>query len=121
MNRYIFIRRLRGPAVLMLIGVLALLHQMGVLHFWHMFIPLLLILFGVLLLAERAVLSIDGYPPVPSQYADPYSGQYPGQPYAGQGNPLAAAAPQQPPAQPGTSIVPSNPLDITTDRDRGQS
>ena len=27
MSRYILIRRLRGPAILLLIGVLALLHQ----------------------------------------------------------------------------------------------
>ena len=30
MNRYILIRRLRGPAILLLIGVIALLHQTGI-------------------------------------------------------------------------------------------
>ena len=61
MNRYILIRRLRGPAILLLIGVLALLHTSGLIHsFWHLFWPLLLILIGVLLLAERAALAADG-------------------------------------------------------------
>ena len=61
MNRYIMIRRLRGPAFLLLIGVIALLHPMGIIHgFWQLFWPLLLILLGVLLLAERAALAADG-------------------------------------------------------------
>ena len=39
MNRYILIRRLRGPAILLLIGVLALLHTSGLIHsFWHLFL-----------------------------------------------------------------------------------
>ena len=80
MNRYILIRRLRGPAILLLIGVIALLHQMGIVdHFWHLFWPLLFILLGVIMLAERAVLTIDGptmappYPGVPYASA-PYTG-----------------------------------------------
>ena len=41
MNRYILIRRLRGPALLLLIGLIALLHSTGVIHsFWHWFWPL---------------------------------------------------------------------------------
>ena len=118
MNRYIMIRRLRWPAILVLVGVVALLHQLGVGHFFHLFIPLLLILLGVLMLAERAVLAVDGYPPYPGQYADA--------PYAGAGDPLAGAAVAQPTAPPGTSIVPAQPHDLQTgdfenDRDRGQS
>ena len=63
MSRYIMIRRLRWPAILLLIGVLALLHQTGVVpYFWRLFWPLLLILVGVLLLAERAALATEGYP-----------------------------------------------------------
>ncbi len=66
MSRYILIRRLRWPAILLLIGVLALLHQAGVIpHFWRLFWPLLLIMLGVLLLAERAALAAEGYPPYP--------------------------------------------------------
>ena len=99
MSRYVLIHRLRGPAFLLLIGVIALLHQMGVVyHMWRLFWPLALILWGVLLLAERAALEVEGYP----------SG-YPGIP--GQGVPYtqgAAAPPAAPPPPAGTSIVPAN-------------
>jgi hypothetical protein len=96
MNRYILIRRLTGPAVLLLIGVLALLAQADVIRFWPLFWPLLLILIGVLKLAERAALAAEGYPP---PYAGmPYQG-YPNQPYPG--------APVQPPVTE-TSIVPAS-------------
>jgi hypothetical protein len=102
MNRYILIRRLRGPAILLLIGVLALLDKMDVIdHFWGLFWPLLLVLLGVFLLAERTALaSEDQYPPPP----------YPGGFYPGQ------AAGYPPPAgavtEPGTAIVPANSTDL---------
>lgn len=106
MNRYILIRRLRGPAILLLVGVLALLDQAGVIdHFWHLFWPLLLITVGVLLLAERAALAgEDLYPP------------YPGAPCPGAVDPNAP----QPPAQPGTAIVPSHPNDFGSGSSGGQ-
>lgn len=115
MNRYLLIRRLRGPAVLLLIGTLALLDQMGVIeHFWHLFWPLLFILMGVILLAERAVLSIDG-PGVPPYPASPYSGPpYPGSPYPGApypGAPYTGTPTTQPPATPSTAIVPAHDFD----------
>ena len=95
MNRYILIRRLTGPAILLLLGVLALLHQTGVIdHWWKFFWPLLLILLSVLKLAERAALASEGYPPA---YADYSNAQYPG-----------AQGGENPPAAPGTSIVPSS-------------
>jgi hypothetical protein len=65
MNQYYLIRRLRGPAILLLIGTLALLHASGVIERpFHLFWPLLLILFGVLLLAERAALAAEGGDPI---------------------------------------------------------
>jgi hypothetical protein len=64
MNRYIMIRRLRGPAVLLLIGVMALLSQANILG-WGQSWPLILILIGLLMLAERAALASEGYPPPP--------------------------------------------------------
>ena len=64
MNRYIMIRRLRGPAFLLLIGVMALLAQADILG-WGQSWPLFLILIGLLLLAERAALATGGYPPPP--------------------------------------------------------
>lgn len=107
MNRFMLIRRLRGPAFLLLLGIVALLHQTGVVyHFWHWFWPLALILWGVMLLAERAALEIEGYPPM---YQDP---QYPG-PYP----PNPGAAPVPPP--PGASIVPADRNDVG--RNGGQS
>ena len=60
MNRYILIRRLRGPAILLLLGIIALLHESGLVEFWSLVFPLLLILIGVLKLAERAALAAAG-------------------------------------------------------------
>lgn len=116
MSRYIMIRRLRWPAILMLVGVVALLHELGVVdHFWHMFVPLLLILLGTLLLAERAALAVEGYPPYSG--FPPYPGAmdpsmnpggYPG------ANPMTGVP--QPPPQPGTAIVPVHDNDFENDR-----
>ncbi|HEX8810826.1 MAG TPA: hypothetical protein VF742_02420 [Terracidiphilus sp.] len=64
MNRYMMIRRLRGPAFLLLLGVCALLHQMHLLSFGRAW-PLFLILWGVMLLAERAAISQEDMPPYP--------------------------------------------------------
>jgi hypothetical protein len=64
MSRYILIRRLRGPAFLLLLGVNALLAQAHILGWWESW-PLYLILAGVLLLAERAALAAEGYPMYP--------------------------------------------------------
>jgi len=94
MNRYILIRRLRGPAILLLLGTILLMHEAGLLDFWSLFIPLLLILIGVLKLAERAALAAAGD-----------ETPYPGSPYP-YGAAAAPAGTVQP--QPGTSIVPAS-------------
>jgi hypothetical protein len=93
-NRYILIRRLRGPAFLLLVGVMALLAQADILG-WSQSWPLFLILAGVLLLAERAALAAEGYP----------QAQNPGQ-----------AAPQSV----GTSIVPAHTREFENDVTGGQ-
>jgi hypothetical protein len=129
MSRYILIRRLRGPAFLLLVGVIALLAQAHILSWGHSW-PLYLILAGVLALAERAALSAEGYPPPP--YAGgPYQGggsaPYPGVPY--QGPPYQAApypgapntAPGAAPAATGTSIVPANTEEYERDPNGGRS
>lgn len=105
MNRYILIRRLRGPAILLLLGVVALLHQADLVDFWSLFVPLLLILIGVLKLAERAALAAAG-DEVP----------YPGSPY-----PYGAAANPAPAGQPGTSIVPASTQDYGNGPEGGRS
>src|ERR1700721_3067563 len=56
MNSWLLIRRLRGPAFLILVGITALLNQWGVLSFTRSW-PLYLILAGVLGLAERAAIA----------------------------------------------------------------
>ena len=121
MNCYILIRRLRWPAIVLLAGVIALLRQMGAIdHFWHLFIPLLLIMLGILLLAERMALSAEEA----AMPNGPYSGYgnmpYPNAPY--QGGPYGAqpvAAEPQPPAS--TSIVPAHSHDFENDPNGGQS
>lgn len=92
MNHYIMIRRLRGPAILLLIGGTWLLHATGVIdHPFHWFWPLLLILLGVLMLAERMVLTAgDGYP----------QGPYPGQAGTRTVDPQATAGVPPQPEQP---------------------
>jgi len=116
MNRYILIRRLRGPAILLLAGTIALLRQMGLIdHPWHLFWALLFILIGVILLAERTVLTIDG-PPMPPPYAGvPYAGG----PYAGA--PFTGAPIVQTPGTESTSIVPAHSHDFGDDSHGGQS
>jgi hypothetical protein len=106
MNRYILIRRLTGPSILLLLGVVALLHQADLVS-WSIFLPLLLILVGVLKLAQRAALAAAGDEPM-----------YPGSAYPyGTGAP--AAAPTA--AQTGTSIVPAPPQDFGRGSEGGQS
>ena len=97
MNSWLLIRRLRGPAFLILFGITALLSQWGILSFSRSW-PLYLILAGVIGLAERA--AILAAPPVPPVYPGAYaSTAYPQgtPPYAnvptsdvpGSGDPLA--------------------------------
>jgi hypothetical protein len=75
MNTWLLIRRLRGPAFLVLFGITALLNQWGVLSFGRSW-PLYLILAGVIGLAERAALTApQANPYMPSAYSSssPYS------------------------------------------------
>ena len=109
MSRYMMIRRLRGPAFLLLVGVNALLAQTHILG-WGRSWPFYLILAGVIALAERAALATDGAMTQP-----PYPGSpYPGAPYTG--DPAA-----QPPATESTSIVPARTHSFENDPNGGQS
>jgi hypothetical protein len=120
MSRYILIRRLRGPAFLLLVGVNALLAQAHILGWGHSW-PFYLILAGVLALAERAALAAEGgMVPPPPYPGSPYAGApYPGTPYTGAPYPGAPAA--QPPAAESTSIVPAHSHDFDHDPNGGQS
>ena len=126
-NRVIILRRLRGPALLLLTGVIALLDQMNILTWDHAW-PLYLILLGVLALAERAAMATlaaapytgnsgypnGGYPGYPSPGYPSPGYPNPGQPNAyqtsyGQTGPASSATqPSQPAPEPG-SIVPVSP------------
>lgn len=77
MNQWLWIRRARGPAFLILVGITALLNQWDLLSFSRSW-PLYLILAGVLLLAERAALAGVPPPPLPGQPYVPTSGSAPG-------------------------------------------
>jgi hypothetical protein len=69
MNSWLMIRRLRGPAFLLLVGITALLNQWDILSFGKSW-PLYLILLGLMSLAERAALSqahLDGFDPITGQ------------------------------------------------------
>lgn len=118
MNRYIMIHRLRGPAILLLIGVLALLHQMGAIpYFWRLFWPLLLILIGGLLLAERAALASEGYP----MFAGwPWHGTGQGSAYPG-ANSVAGQSPSPSTESGSGALVPSETHDAAKDWNGGQS
>lgn len=103
MSRYILIRRLRGPAFLLLVGVIALLAQADILR-WSQSWPLFLILAGLLMLAERAALAAEGYP------------QVPGAPFQGSQVPAAGQSAQQ---SAGTAIVPAHTHDLGNDVNGG--
>ena len=107
MNRYILIRRLKGPAILLLLGTILLMHEAGLVEFWSLFFPLLLILIGVLKLAERAALAAAGD-----------ETPYPGSPYPYGAAAAPAGTVVQP--QPGTSIVPAS-QDFGKGSEGGQS
>ena len=111
MNSYIMIRRLRFPMILLLAGVIALLDRMNVIYdFWRWFVPLLLILLGVLLLAERVVLSAGGYTGMP----------FPGAPYPGAPDPRAATGFGTYPGQPEAFIAPERQAEPKKDFEGGE-
>lgn len=112
MNRYILIRRLMGPAVLLLLGTVALLHEAHLVN-WNIFVPLLLILIGVLKLAERAALAAADDEPL---LKGAYPGSYPGTAY-----PYAGAGAPQPPPQPGATSASVPPQEPGTGPEGGQS
>jgi hypothetical protein len=104
MNRYLMIRRLRGPAFLLLLGVCALLHQLNLLSVWRAW-PLFLILWGVMLLAERAAIHEADMPPYPPP-------GYPPNPQAGGTGPVQTTE---------TGIVPVHGDEITHRRTNGDT
>lgn len=82
MNQYLFLRRMRGPIFLLIFGITALLDEYTGVSY-AMSWPLYIIAWGVIKLAENAILA-QNPPPPPGQF--PYSG------YPGYGTPNAPAA-----------------------------
>jgi Domain of unknown function (DUF5668) len=94
MNSWLRIRRLRGPAFLILVGLTALLNQWGVLSFGRSW-PLYLILAGVFGLAERAALADAPTVPIPYASAAYPAGRYsPAPAYSGPTPPSASSSPE---------------------------
>ena len=93
MNRWYQIRQLRGGVILILIGVLFLLDQWHILRFdvsW----PLILIVLGLMKLAERAAWSADVRArQEEQQYAASMGAYPPGQPLGGAPGPASWTAP----------------------------
>jgi hypothetical protein len=129
-NSYLWIHRIKGPAMLLVFGITALLDEWDIISYGKSW-PLYLIVFGVLQLAERAAWTqyqqamAAQYDPQGAPYpaygaapAQPYPGQpypgqaypgqtYPGQPYPGQPYPPAAN-----PSNPGTALIVPPPSDL---------
>jgi len=108
MNQYLFLRRMRGPIILLTFGITAILDEYAGISYGHSW-PLYIIVWGLLKLAENAILAQN--PPVPPA-------GYPGYPAAGPGyTTYTGAATPVDTTTTATAIVP--PED-TTVRDEGR-
>jgi len=83
MNQYLFLRRMRGPIILLTFGITAILDEYAGISYAHSW-PLYIIVWGLLKLAENAILAQNppvppvgypGYPPAPG--ATTYTGVVP--------------------------------------------
>jgi hypothetical protein len=82
MNSYMFLRRMRGPIFLLTFGVTAILDVYTPIDYGRSW-PLYIIVWGVLKLAENALLVQNPPPPPGTPGYSQYPGQYPGQYPAG--------------------------------------
>ncbi|MGB6131004.1 MAG: hypothetical protein WBG54_04440 [Acidobacteriaceae bacterium] len=106
MNQYLFLRRMRGPILLLIFAVTAVLAEytsIGYDKSW----PLYIVALGLIKLAENAVLAQNPPPPPPPYPGYPPQGGYPG--YSGYPGYPGAGTPPGPtaPATTSTAIVPS--------------
>lgn len=105
MNQYLFLRRMRGPIILLTFGITAILDEYTGISYAHSW-PLYIIVWGLLKLAENAILAQN--PP-----ASPVG--YPGYQAPATGYTSYTGAT---PADPGTTMVP--PPDIRTHEEEGR-
>jgi hypothetical protein len=82
MNSYLFLRRMRGPIFLLTFGVTAILDVYTNIDYGRSW-PLYIIVWGVLKLAENAILAQNPPPPPGMPGYAPYPGANPGQYPAG--------------------------------------
>jgi hypothetical protein len=75
MNQYLFLRRVRGPIFLLVFGITAILDEYTGIHY-GMSWPLYIIVWGILKLAENAILA-QNPPPPPGQIPGYPPGTYP--------------------------------------------
>ena len=107
MNQYLFLRRMRGPIMLLVFGITAILDEYTGIHYSRSW-PLYIIVWGLLKLAENAILAqnppgpMAPYPGYPAQAGTGYTA-YTGAPYTGEGtaggsttSPSAGLAPETP-------------------------
>jgi len=66
MNQYLFLRRMRGPIILLTFGVTAILDEYAGISYAHSW-PLYIIVWGLLKLAENAIL-IQNPPATPAPW-----------------------------------------------------
>jgi len=107
-NRYIFLHRIKGPVMILVFGVTALLDQWHILTYGQSW-PLYLIVFGLLQLAERAAWAETQFPGT-SAGPGPYPGQ---QPPGSWGGP---SGPNVPP--PSSTALTITPPDVPRDVER---
>jgi hypothetical protein len=83
MNQYLFLRRMRGPIILLTFGITAILDEYGGISYAHSW-PLYIIVWGLLKLAENAILAQNppappvGYPGYAGPGTTTYTGAMPG-------------------------------------------
>jgi hypothetical protein len=114
MNRYLFLHRVKGPVMILVFGLTALLDQWHILSYGESW-PLYLIVFGALQLAERAAWTQAQYPEqYPGAGPGPGPGPNPGQdPYAGRRGNWGSNVPPPPSSTALTITPPDLPRDIT--------
>jgi len=100
MNGYLFLRRMRGPIFLLTFGVTAILDVYTNIDYGRSW-PLYLIVWGVLKLAENAIL-VQTPPPPPGTPGYPQYPGYPGYPGYGPGAAAGTQSGTYPGAYPGT-------------------
>ncbi|MGC2618375.1 MAG: hypothetical protein WA414_04985 [Acidobacteriaceae bacterium] len=98
MNQYLFLRRMRGPIFLLVFGVTAILDVYTPIDYGRSW-PLYLIVWGIMKLAENAILA-QNPPPPPGQWPGA-PGSYPGGYQAPYQGPYAGSQPGSWPGTPG--------------------